>query len=178
MRVVSWSVVVLSVSWLLAYNFWPAVDEMTSEDIPTTQVSGTASTMTPVTENTAYETFARDYAAAWNSHLPERVAGFYAPDGTITINHGEPYRGTAGLVDMASGFMAEFPDIEVTMNGIEEKDGHVVFHWVFTGTHSETGHAVRIVGSETWRIGQDGLIAESIGRYDAEEYERQVSGGL
>ena len=119
-----------------------------------------------------------EYTAAWNSHDPTRVAGFFAIDGSITINDGSPYQGTAGLVEMAEGFMSEFPDIELSMNSVDEVDGRIVYHWTFSGTHSETGNAVRIHGSETWRFDNDGLIVESIGQYDAGEYERQVAEGV
>jgi hypothetical protein len=33
---------------------------------------------------------------------------------------------------------------------------------------------VRISGHEDWRFGADGLIAESLGHYDASDYERQL----
>jgi 3-mercaptopyruvate sulfurtransferase SseA len=36
---------------------------------------------------------------------------------------------------------------------------------------------VRIGGYEEWRIGPDKLIAESLGHFDAEDYERQLAGG-
>jgi hypothetical protein len=36
------------------------------------------------------------------------------------------------------------------------------------------GHPVRISGYEVWRMGADGLIANSQGRFDAEEYHRQL----
>lgn len=33
---------------------------------------------------------AADYTAAWNSKSPEAVASFYALDGEIVINRGDP----------------------------------------------------------------------------------------
>jgi hypothetical protein len=36
---------------------------------------------------------------------------------------------------------------------------------------------VRIPGCEEWRIGADGLIAESRGSFDEVEYERQLREG-
>ncbi len=79
---------------------------------------------------------------------------------------------------MARGFLTAFPDLHLTMEALERSEQSVVYRWSFTGTHSETGNRVRISGSETWRLGDDGLIAESIGRYDPEDYERQVRGDL
>ena len=36
---------------------------------------------------------AADYAAAWNSKSAEAVASFYAEDGEIIINDGDPWSG-------------------------------------------------------------------------------------
>ncbi len=38
-----------------------------------------------------------------------------------------------------------------------------------------SGKAVRISGYEEWRLGADGLIAESMGRFDETDYNRQLS---
>jgi hypothetical protein len=39
------------------------------------------------------------------------------------------------------------------------------------------GRAVRITGFEEWRIGADGLIAESLGHFDSEDFRRLLDGG-
>jgi hypothetical protein len=41
-----------------------------------------------------------------------------------------------------------------------------------------TGNRVRISGFEEWRIGDDGLIAESQGHFDQAEYDRQLEHGV
>jgi hypothetical protein len=38
-----------------------------------------------------------------------------------------------------------------------------------------TGSKVRISGYELWKIGDDGLITESKGNFDAADYERQLN---
>jgi hypothetical protein len=40
-----------------------------------------------------------------------------------------------------------------------------------------TGKSVRISGFEEWTIGDDGLIAVSLGRFDQAEYDRQLEHG-
>ena len=40
---------------------------------------------------------AEAYTAAWNSGSPEAVAAFYALDGQIVINRGEPWMGRTGI---------------------------------------------------------------------------------
>jgi nuclear transport factor 2 (NTF2) superfamily protein len=115
---------------------------------------------------------ARSYTEAWCSRDPARIAAHYIPGGTIEINGGEP----SPVHDVAASFIAAFPDIEVVMDDLVVGDGVVEYRWTFTGTSSETGNAVRISGREEWALGDDGLIASSIGRYDQAEYDRQLYG--
>jgi nuclear transport factor 2 (NTF2) superfamily protein len=116
---------------------------------------------------------ARSYTEAWCSRDPARVASHYAPGGMIAINGGEP----AGIAEVADGFIAAFPDIEVFMDELVLKDGVVEYRWTFTGTSAETGRWVRIPGFEEWTIGAGGLIAASRGSYDQAEYDRQLREG-
>ena len=44
---------------------------------------------------------AADYAAAWNSKSAEAVASFYAEDGEIIINNGDPWSGRSRVQEMA-----------------------------------------------------------------------------
>jgi nuclear transport factor 2 (NTF2) superfamily protein len=119
------------------------------------------------------EDLARSYTEAWCSRDAARVASHYARGGTIAINGGEP----AGIAEVAAGFIAAFPDIEVFMDELAFGDGVVEYRWTFTGTSAETGKSVRIPGSEEWTISDDGLIASSRGTYDDAEYERQLREG-
>lgn len=176
MRIMSWTVVLVSIGWLLAWSFWPQLSTIRIPPVSDTEAIGTVAQQ----DNRApvhFDTFAQNYTAAWNSHDPEQVAAFYAPDGQITINGGEPQQGTGRIIAMAAGFMAAFPDIELTFDRLEDKGQQQVYHWTFTGTHAETGNRVRISGSETWRFNDAGLIADSLGQFDEEDYARQVAGG-
>jgi hypothetical protein len=76
--------------------------------------------------------------------------------------------------------MSAFPDLQVLMDDLHTDDHGVEYHWTLIGTNTEsggTGNAVRISGFEEWTIGQDGLIAKSLGNYDQAEYDRQIAGG-
>ena len=116
--------------------------------------------------------FARSYTEAWCSHDPARVAGHFAPGGTIAINGGGPTE----ITEVARSFISTFPDIEVLMDDVVFKDETVEYHWTFTGTSE--GKAVRITGFEEWMFGEDGLVAESQGHYDQDEYDRQLEHGV
>ncbi len=121
------------------------------------------------------EELARAYTDAWCSGDPELVAAHYVPGGKIAINGGD----LSPITQVAEGFIAAFPDIQVFMDDLVVRaDGVVEYHWTFTGTSAETGNAVRIHGREEWTIASDGLIAESRGHYDQAEYDRQLEHGI
>jgi nuclear transport factor 2 (NTF2) superfamily protein len=127
-----------------------------------------------VAEPERIEELARSYTEAWCSRDPARVAAHYVPGGTIAINGGE----AAGIDEVAQGFITAFPDIEVFMDDLVLRDDGVVeYRWTFTGTSAETGRSVRIPGFEEWTIAGDGLIAESLGHFDQDEYDRQLRDG-
>lgn len=124
--------------------------------------------------------FARRYAAAWSSQKPEAVAAFYAEDGRLVVNDGEPAVGRAAIADVARGFMEAFPDMVVGFDRLGESDGRRTFHWTLTGTNTGpggTGARVLISGVEAWAIGPDGLIADSNGSFDAADYAWQLGTG-
>jgi len=125
--------------------------------------------------------FAKRYAEAWCSQDPEKVATFFAERGSISINNGPPAVGRAAIAKEAQAFMTTFPDMIVTMDKVVHDDEGTKFHWTLTETNTGpggTGKKVRISGYELWKIGDDGLIAESLGHFDAAEYERQLKHGV
>ena len=125
--------------------------------------------------------FAQRYANAWCSQNPDSVAAFFAERGSISINNGPPAVGRTAIAREAQAFMTTFPDMIVTFDKLEPRGDRTAFHWTLTGTNSGpggTGKRVRISGYELWQIGDDGLIAESKGHFDAADYERQLKHGL
>jgi len=125
--------------------------------------------------------FAIRYTAAWCSQNAASVASFFAAGGSLKINEGIPSVGRAAITAAAQEFMTTFPDMVVRMDGVGADGGRITFHWTLIGTNTGpggTGKAVRISGYEEWRIGADGLIAESRGHFDEAEYQRQVQTGV
>ena len=121
--------------------------------------------------------FATRYAKAWCSQNPESVAAFFAERGSISINDGPPEVGRAAIAKAAQAFMTTFPDMVVTFDKLEPRGDRTAFHWTLTGTNNGpvgTGNKVRISGYELWKIGNDGLIAESKGHFDATDYKKQL----
>ena len=127
----------------------------------------------------AIKSFAVRYTAAWCSRNAASVAAFFARDGVLTINDGSPAKGRAAITAAAQGFMTAFPDLVVSMDRVDVEGQRAVYHWTLTGTNAGlggTGKKVSISGREEWRMGEDGLIAESKGHFDEAEYARQVKG--
>ena len=125
--------------------------------------------------------FAERYARAWCGQDPAEVARFFTESGALTVNDGEPAVGRQAITEVARGFMEAFPDMIVTFDRLEPIGDRFRFHWTLSGTNSGpggTGMRVRISGHETWQLGVDGLIADSIGSYDEVEYARQLREGF
>lgn len=126
--------------------------------------------------------FAARYTAAWCSHNAASVASFYDENGSLKINQANPSVGRAAITEAAQGFMTAFPDMVVKMDSLDVENSHrATYHWTLTGTNTApggTGNAVRISGYEEWRMGDDGLIAESKGHFDEAEYQRQLKMGV
>jgi hypothetical protein len=124
--------------------------------------------------------FAERYTAAWCSQNAASVAECYAPTGSLRVNDGAPAVGRAAITGEAQGFMTTFPDLQVLMDDLVVQD-RPVYRWTLVGTNTGpggTGHRVRISGFEEWTIGADGLIADSLGQFDAAEYQRQLERGV
>lgn len=120
------------------------------------------------------------YAEAWSSRNPAALASFFAEDGSLTINDGEPSVGREAIERTAREFMEAFPDMVVRLVELREEGDRVVFGWHWTGTHSGpggTGNSVDLRGHELLTLERDGLIAEALGHFDEREYRRQLEAG-
>ncbi len=129
----------------------------------------------------ALRDFATRYTAAWCSQVPASVAAFFAENGSLKVNDGEPAVGREEITEVARGFMTAFPDMVVEMDDVAVEGEHVIYRWTLTGTNTGpggTGNAVHISGYEEWTIGADGLIAASLGHFDEVEYQRQLESSL
>jgi hypothetical protein len=125
--------------------------------------------------------FATRYTAAWCSGNPESVAAFYAPNGSLKINDGQTSIGRAALAEAARSFMTAFPDMKVLFDDLKQNGDRTEFHWTLAGTNTGPGglgKKVRISGFESWKFSADGLIQDSLGHFDAAEYERQLAHGI
>ena len=114
---------------------------------------------------------AEQYTEAWCSHDPVAVTAFFSQGGQIAIKHREPSTGRVEIAAMAQSFYDAFPDLVVEMDGIRSTASYAVYLWTLKGIHAETGNYVKVSGWKNWRLGEDGLIADSVGNFDAEDYQ-------
>jgi hypothetical protein len=124
---------------------------------------------------------AERYTEAWCSQEAAWVSAFYSPNGSLSVNGGKPAVGRKAIADVAQSFMSAFPDMVITLDELRLRGERTEYHWTLAGTNSGpggTGKRVRISGFESWKIGADGLIAESQGQFDSAEYERQLKNGV
>lgn len=132
-------------------------------------------------DNDSLTSFAERYTTAWNSGDPASVAAHYASDGSLEINGGPPSVGREALVAVAASFFEALPDMKLYLRELVVGDDRIEYHWTFTGTNTGpggTGNSVRVDGLESWTLDEDGLIARSVGTFDAEEYARQLAEGF
>lgn len=122
--------------------------------------------------------FATRYAAAWSSQNPDAHNAFYAENGVLQVNDGEPAVGREAVRATAEAFMTAFPDMKVELVELKGEFPDVEFHWHWTGTNTGpggTGAYVDMYGYEAWTLDEDGLITRSLGHYDEAEYQRQLN---
>ena len=125
----------------------------------------------------ALQGFAQRYTAAWCSQNPASVATFFSPNGSLQVNDNPAAVGREDITATAQWFMTAFPDLQVLMDSVASDDKHALYRWTLVGTNTGpggTGAHVRVSGYEEWTFGSDGLIAKSLGQFDAVEYQRQI----
>ncbi len=125
--------------------------------------------------------FATRYTAAWCSIDADAVASFFAEDGSIAVNGGEPAVGRTAIAELVQGFYDAFPDTVVIMDNVRGAGDNGVYLWTYEGTNTGpggTGHKVKFSGWESWTFSAEGLVAVSIGSFDSDEYERQLAEGI
>ncbi|MEJ2256247.1 MAG: nuclear transport factor 2 family protein [Woeseiaceae bacterium] len=154
------------------------VDDIVAGDDPTVEAYITRPQRTLVQETKALSEFATDYAEAWSSQDPGKLASFYSENGVLQVNDAEPSVGRDAITQTVKSFMSAFPDMVVRLVELRRDAGQVQFHWHWTGTNTGpggTGNSVDLYGYEQWSMDDDGLILKSIGHYDEAAYQRQMN---
>ncbi len=119
---------------------------------------------------------ARDYAIAWSSGDAEAVASFFAPDGQIKVNRGDPLTGRAAIAGMVREIYTDFHDLELRCDMMRWAGTQAIFVWTIEGHHAETSNQVVTRGWEEWELTEDNKIQSSLNWFDAEDHQRQIDG--
>ncbi len=125
--------------------------------------------------------FAARYTAGWNAHDAAAAAAFYADNGSLAINGGEPAQSRAAVQAVVQSFCDAFPDAVLTMDFVRGAGDRAIYGWTYEGTSTGpggTGHRVRFSGWEAWTFSPEGLVGQSLGNFDADEYQRQLAEGV
>lgn len=117
---------------------------------------------------------AQDYTKAWNSKSADLVASFYAEDGEIVINRGDPWSGRDRVREMAAGFYRDVPDLSLVCDDVRVSENHVLFLWTFTGHDATTQRPLKIHGWEEWDLNTELKVHSSRGWFDAKSYAQQT----
>lgn len=123
--------------------------------------------------------FAARYTEAWCSQQATRVASFFTHGGVLFVN-GSPAVGREAITAVVQEFMSAFPDMKLIMDELDTQSEQPIYHWTFLGTNTGpdgTGNAVRFSGHEKWTIAKEGLIIESQGHFDNDDYQYQLKHG-
>ena len=131
-------------------------------------------------DNSEILDFATQYAAAWSSQDAALLASHFSENGALQINDGEPSVGREAIAAVAQSFMTDLPDMIVRLDSLRVVDEIPQFHWTLIATNSGpdgSGNRIQISGYEEWTFDEDGLIQQSLGHMDSEEYQRQLEYG-
>jgi uncharacterized protein (TIGR02246 family) len=126
--------------------------------------------------------FAVEYANAWNSHNPVRVANYFAKNGSLQVNDFPPISGRREITAESRVFMTALPDLEITMKEFSLEGDHFMIHWTLRGTYSVPGGGEDtgwVHVEDSWTLSDGGLLLKSAVHMDDDvfedyaEYQRQ-----
>ena len=95
--------------------------------------------------------FARRYTEAWCSQDPTKVAAFFSPHASFSVNRADPSVGHVAITELARGFMTTFPDLQALMDDVVARSNWAEYHWTLIGA----GRRVRI---SDMRYGRSALM--------------------
>lgn len=100
------------------------------------------------TDPVTLQDFATRYTAAWCSQDPARVAAFFSPGASLTVNEGAPAVGRSEITELARSFMTTFPDLKVVMDSLLLQEDGAEYHWALIGpTPGQEGPAIGFVSA-------------------------------
>ena len=120
--------------------------------------------------------------AAWNAHLPEAVAAYYAEDAEIVdATSGIVTTGREALLDVWFGRLIGFPDLALERLALLVEGNTSSDMWILRGTQTgeydelpASGRAIEISGASMTDYSDQGLVMRDTVYTDVPELLRQL----
>jgi steroid delta-isomerase-like uncharacterized protein len=128
----------------------------------------------PVLEPERRSEIAERYMAAWNSHDPDAVAAFFAPDAVYDDRGaGEVAEGRDAIRAHVRAVFEAFPDLRFEVVRLAHGDNFTCAEWTCRMTHrgqlsglAPTGRSLESAGVDVATLRSDGAIAHLVSFYD------------
>jgi steroid delta-isomerase-like uncharacterized protein len=121
--------------------------------------------------------FGDKWAAAWNSHDPEKMLAVFTDDIVYEdVAFGEVSHGQAELRKFAAEEFEGVPDLQLKVEGVHVAKGHGTIEWSFSGTDKgvyKTGKKFTVRGVSVIDV-REGKISRCLDFYDTGTIMRQV----
>lgn len=119
---------------------------------------------------------AREFAA-WSSHDPDKVVGFFTPDVDYEdVAFGLTAHGSTELRKVAAGFFVSVPDMKLELVSSSIDGDHGSVEWIFSGTDVglfKTGKKFSVRGASRFEL-KGGKFSRNKDFYDVATIMRQV----
>ena len=122
------------------------------------------------------------YLEAWNSHVPEWVAEFFALEGVYDDRGaGVVAHGQADIRDHITSVMTAFPDLEFELVRAAHGDDFTAGEWASTMTHRgeldglrPTGRRIQSAGVDLAMLDEAGKVRHLVSYYDGAAIMRDL----
>ncbi|HEX9371791.1 MAG TPA: ester cyclase [Roseiflexaceae bacterium] len=109
----------------------------------------------------------RYFDEVFNAKRLDVVAELFAPDAVYTVaGLPEPARGPDAVAGAVAGFLAGFPDLQMTIEALVAEADQVAVRYTGSGTHQgdlmgvpPTGRRVRLPGIAVYRLAEGRIVA-------------------
>lgn len=123
----------------------------------------------------------RDLLEAWNTHDPELIRSFYAPEYEgVDVGEAEPRRGPSDVAQTVERYLRAFPDLHFVEDDVVAQGDRAVLVWTACGTHGgqlmripPTGREISMRGTSVFTI-RDGKITSGLHVWDVAGLLRSI----
>jgi len=127
------------------------------------------------------ESFAHDWAAAWNAHDADAIVAWYAADGMHCMVSGATHTGTDALRAMVERTLVGYPDLRFEVRSAFASEDRFAIEYTMRGHQQSavgdrpgTGRAVEIDGALVGTTDADGRVTTCVDYLDHLSIRRQL----